>query len=170
MPIIPQRIFEGLLLGVADQEKTLFYNWNDLTRPIHKLEMGAEKVWWDESGEQMVLANESRLVVHTFNRKSLSLGEVFSASDKVTSGVFVDRIFYYINRAGKIHLCFLGKSFFLANAEKKQFILGALEQQQRLYLFDRNNHVYSHRLPFALFNHIRDFVMGTNKAEPEIPA
>ena len=109
-------------------------------------------------------------MVHSFNKKNLSLGEVLSVHDKVTSGVFVDKIFYFINKAGKINISFLGKSFFLANAEKKQFILGALDQQERLYLFDRNNNVYSHRLPFDLFNQIRSFVMGTAKAEPEIPA
>jgi len=54
---------------------------------------------------------------------------VLSVHDKVTSGVFVDKIFYFINKAGKINISFLGKSFFLANAEKKQFILGALDQQ-----------------------------------------
>jgi hypothetical protein len=39
--MVPQRIFEGHLLGVADQEKTLLYSWSDLTRPVHKLETGA---------------------------------------------------------------------------------------------------------------------------------
>lgn len=103
-------------------------------------------------------------MVYNFNKKNLSLGEVVSVHDKVTSGVFVDKIFYFINKAGKINISFLGKSFFLANAEKKQFILGALDQQERLYLFDRNNNVYSHRLPFELFNQIRSFVMGTAKS------
>jgi hypothetical protein len=102
-------------------------------------------------------------MVYNFNKKNLSLGEVLSLHDKVTSGVFVDKIFYYINKAGKIHISFLGKSFFLANAEKKQFILGAIDQQERLYLFDRNNNVYSHRLPFELFNQIRIFIMGNAK-------
>jgi hypothetical protein len=47
VPIVPQRIFEGHLLGIADNEKTLFYSWDDLSRPIHKLDIAAEKVWWD---------------------------------------------------------------------------------------------------------------------------
>jgi hypothetical protein len=64
----------------------------------------------------------------------------------------------------------LGKSFFLANAEKKQFILGALPQQQRLYLFDRNNSVYSHHIPFELLNQVYGFISGGIKNEPEIPA
>ncbi len=169
LPLIPQRIFEGHLLGVADNDKTYFYNWNDLTRPLHILNMGAEKIWWDESGEQMAIANETKFLLHTFNKSNLSLSEVLVVEDKVTSGVFVNKIFYYINKAGKLHISFLGKSFFLANAEKKQFILGALEQQNRLYLFDRNNSVYSHHIPFELLNHIYSFILGMAKSEPEIP-
>lgn len=57
MPLAPQRIFEGHLLAVADNEKTIFYNWNDLSRPLHKLSIGAEKVWWDDAGEQVAIAN-----------------------------------------------------------------------------------------------------------------
>jgi hypothetical protein len=128
------------------------------------LELGAEKIWWDESGEQVAIANETRFVIYLFNKKNMSLSEVLTLHDNITSGVFVDKIFYFVNKAGKIHLSFLGKNFFLTNAEKKQFILGALDQQERLYLFDRNNAVYSHHIPFELFNQVRNFVMGGGKS------
>ena len=83
--------------------------------------------------------------------------------DKISSGVWVNKIFYYITRAGKIHLTFLGKSFFLTNGEKKQFILGALEQQQRIYLFDRNNNLFSHAVSFEVLDKVYDFVQGNGK-------
>ena len=50
MQIIPQRIFEGGLLGVADAERTLLYHWNRLMQPLHSLPLGAERIWWDETG------------------------------------------------------------------------------------------------------------------------
>ena len=114
----------------------------------------------------MAIANETKFLVHTFNPKNMTLGQVLSLDDKVTSGVFVNKIFYFVTKSGKINLSFLGKYFFLTNAEKKQFILGALPQQQRLYLFDRNNKVYSHHIPFELFDEIFAFVSGTAKKEP----
>lgn len=46
--------------------------------------------------------------------------------DSINSGVFVDKIFYYMTKAGKIHFSFSGKSFFYAHAVRKQFILGAV--------------------------------------------
>lgn len=52
----PQRIFDGYLISVADSERTTFYDWNDLSRPIHRLDLSAEKVWWDENNEQVAIA------------------------------------------------------------------------------------------------------------------
>lgn len=34
---VAQKLFEGFLLGVVDNERTIFYDWNDLSRPLHKL-------------------------------------------------------------------------------------------------------------------------------------
>ena len=97
------------------------------------------------------------------NTKNYHLSEIHVLTDKITSGIFVNKIFYFINKAGKIHLSFLGKSFFFNNAQKKQFILGALEQQERLYLFDNNNGVYSHRIPFELLDQIKNYIDGKAK-------
>lgn len=114
----------------------------------------------------MAIANDSRFLLHTFNPKNQTLSEVLSLEDKVTSGIFVNKIFYFLTKAGKLNISLLGKSFFLSNAEKKQFILGALPQQQRIYLFDRNNNVYSHFIPFELLNSVYDFISGNAKKEP----
>ena len=70
--------------------------------------------------------------------------------DKVTSGCWIDKIFFYMNASGKIFFSFHGRNFFYCNSEKKQFILGALEQQNRLYMFDRNNSLYSIHIDFAI--------------------
>ena len=168
LAVTPQRIFEGHLLGVADAEKTLLFDWSELGAALHRIEASAEKVWWDEEGEQMAMATETKFTLYQFSKKSRALSELLTINDKVTSGFFVDRVFYFINKAGKLHFALLGKHFFLGSAEKKQFILGALEQQERLYLFDRNNQVYSHHVPFQLFRQVRLFIEGKAQ-EPEIP-
>ena len=41
VPITATKIFEGHLLGIADNEVTLFYNWNDLSHPVYKIQLGA---------------------------------------------------------------------------------------------------------------------------------
>lgn len=74
----------------------------------------------------MAIASETKLVVYQFNKKNKNLSELLSLNDQVTSGLFVGRIFYFINKAGKIYFSMLGKNFFYSNATKKQYILGAL--------------------------------------------
>lgn len=68
-----------------------------------------------------------------------------------------------MNKAGKVYFSFLGKEFFYCNADKKQFILGGVEQQGRLYLFDRTNAVYSLYVPFEVINNVAKFVSGQLK-------
>jgi coatomer subunit beta' len=48
LSVTPQRIFEGHLLGVADADKTILCDWNELGSIIHKIDLSAEKIWWDE--------------------------------------------------------------------------------------------------------------------------
>ena len=71
-----------------------------------------------------------------------------------------------MNKSGKIFFSFLGKEFFFCNTDKKQFILGGVEQQNRLYLFDRSNSIYSLYIPFEMINNVSKFISGTVKVEP----
>jgi hypothetical protein len=64
----------------------------------------------------MALATETKFVLYQFNKKNQNLSEILTINDKITSGIFVDKIFYFINKAGKIHFSLLGKSFFFGNA------------------------------------------------------
>ena len=48
MSVTPQRIFEGLLLGIADTEKTMLVDWRDPGNVVHKMDLIAEKIWWDD--------------------------------------------------------------------------------------------------------------------------
>ena len=38
LPFIPERIFEGELLAINGKDTTLFYEWNNLSKPLHKLD------------------------------------------------------------------------------------------------------------------------------------
>jgi hypothetical protein len=37
VPFLPERIFEGELLTVSGKDTTLLYDWNNLSKPLHKL-------------------------------------------------------------------------------------------------------------------------------------
>ena len=59
-----------------------------------------------------------------------------------------------MNNNAKIYFVVHGKNFFLQNYHKKKYILGIVEQQNRLYLFDKSNSIYSLEIPFELFKHM----------------
>lgn len=99
----------------------------------------------------MAIATNDKLVIFSLNKKTWALTEMLNTPAKVTSGVFTNRTFIYMTANAKIYFTIHNKSFFLQNYEKKKFILGLIEQQNRLYLFDKNNSLYSLYIPFKLF-------------------
>ena len=143
---------------VSDNKNTFLYDWKNLVQPLHKLDYGSQKTWWDEAGDHFAIATEEKLIIFAFNKKNFSLTELITINDRVNSGIFVNKVFYYMSKIGKIYFSFLGKTFFYTNAEKKQFILGAIENQERLYLFDKTTSVYSHFIPFQMLNKVVQFI------------
>lgn len=63
---------------MSDNDKTLFYEWNDFSRPLHKLDLGSDKIWWNEAGDLVGLATEEKLLIFSFNSKNFSLTEIIS--------------------------------------------------------------------------------------------
>lgn len=56
-----------------------------------------------------------------------------------------------MTRSGKIYFAFYGHEFFYSMVDdKRQFILGEVKQQSRLYLMDRSMNVYSMYVPFSV--------------------
>lgn len=56
-----------------------------------------------------------------------------------------------MTRSGKIYFSFYGHEFFFSMVDdKRQFILGEVSQQSRLYLMDRAMNVYGVYVPFLV--------------------
>jgi coatomer subunit beta' len=83
--------------------------------------------------------------------------------DKINSGIFISNIFFYITLSGKLNYCTNGKSFFFLNSDKKRFIIGSIEQHNRIYTFDKHYHVYGHEIPFELIQRLSDISEGKLK-------
>ena len=84
--------------------------------------------------------------------------------------MFCGDIFFYSTANAKIHFILQGRNFFLQNYEKKKFILGLVEAQNRLYFFDRTNSIYSLSIQFELFSKLSKYVQDGGKTElTEIP-
>lgn len=134
------------------------------------MSIAAQKVWWSDEGNMLIAAASEKLYVYALNKKTLALTEVIIVPCKAVSGVFCGDIFFYSTANAKIHFILQGRNFFLQNYEKKKFILGLIEAQNRLYFFDRTNSIYSLSIQFELFNKLSKYVSDGGKSElPEIP-
>lgn len=58
-----------------------------------------------------------------------------------------------MNSHGRINYTIAGKVFTYAYSDKNKFILGYLANQNRLYLVDKNNHIYSYELPLVVIKY-----------------
>jgi len=66
-------------------------------------------------------------------------------ADIITSGLWVSNdCFVYTNTKGHIYQMIGMKTIKMANADKKQFILGYDSKQNRLYMVDKNFNIYSY--------------------------
>ena len=97
------------MLAVSGKDTTLLYDWNNLAKPLHKLDQQTQKIWWDQPGNTVVISTNDKFNVYQYNKKNFSLTEILQVNDRVTSGCFIDTKFYYMTKAGKIFYSFLGK-------------------------------------------------------------
>lgn len=89
---------------------------------------------------------------------------MYTIMDRINSGVFISNVFFYITQAGKLNYSINGKSFFFLNSDKRRFIIGSIEQHNRIYCFDKHYHVYGHEVPFELINILSSVAEGKVKS------
>lgn len=91
------------------------------------------------------------------------LVESYAIMDRINSGIFVSNVFFYMTNAGKLNYSVRGKSFFFLNSDKRRFIVGSIEQHNRIYCFDKHYHVYGHEVPFELIGKLGKIAEGKIK-------
>ena len=64
--------------------------------------------------------------MYSLNKNTFALTEIVSFPSKVTSGIFLRNIFFYLNHNAKLNVIIQNKNFFIRNYDKKKFILGII--------------------------------------------
>ena len=91
--------------------------------------------------------------------------EVISETfDKVESGIWINKVFFYLNQVNKLNFIAKEKVFNYCFIENAGHILGHLKNQGRLYLNDKKNNVISQELPVKFSEAISNAVDGDYKA------
>ena len=166
-------IFGGRLLAAKSKEFITFYDWETQTL-VRRIDVSPapRNLYWSENGQQVVLALEDQYYLLNFNQDQVNnylqnkegneeddgCEEAFDFveefGDVITSGLWVSsECFVFTNAKGSIYYLIGQKVIKLVNADKKQFLLGYDQKQNRLYLVDKHFKIVAYNLSLAVVNY-----------------
>lgn len=163
------RLFGGALLGLKSDGFTYFFDW-DSGSLVRRIDVDSKDVIWSDNGELLMILNKdsdqnegSGAYSLIFNRdvfieaneqgaidETEGVDEAFDVlhelSETVTSGKWVGDVFIYTTSSNRLNYFVGGKVHNLAHYTKEMYILGYLPRDNKLYLVDKEIHVYGHKL------------------------
>lgn len=154
-------IHGGKLLGVRSSEAIDFYDWEQC-RFIRRVDVCPKKVFWSDTGTVCVLCCESSFYLLSYNSELVQkyfdqglptdegIEDAFELEqeipEKVRNGYFVGDCFIYVNGAGRLNYFVGGEVITLAHLSKHMYLLGYIQKENRVYLMDKANKIFSYSL------------------------
>lgn len=161
------KLFPGALLGAKSDGFVYFFDWESGAL-VRRIDVNAREVVWSDNGELVMIINsaengeeEANAYSLIFNRDIFEeaasqdnandedgVEEAFEVlnelTESVTSGKWVGDVFIYTTASNRLNYFVGGKSYNLAHYSKEMYLLGYLARDNKVYLADREVHVYSH--------------------------
>eukprot|EP01060_Flectonema_neradi_P036868 TRINITY_DN724_c3_g1_i1.p1 TRINITY_DN724_c3_g1~~TRINITY_DN724_c3_g1_i1.p1 ORF type:complete len:926 (+),score=178.99 TRINITY_DN724_c3_g1_i1:309-2780(+) len=155
------KIFGGSMLGVRS-DRIVFYDWKTFL-PIRTICGHVKSVTWNDSGELVCLASESRFYVLRFHKdlveEVLNAGtpiseegilEAFTpineVEDRSRQTTWVGDCLIYVSRTNRLNYYMGGEIFNLAVLERPMYLLGYLPKENRILLTDKGRNMVSYQL------------------------
>ncbi|CAI1988503.1 hypothetical protein SEUBUCD646_0G01390 [Saccharomyces eubayanus] len=162
------RLFSGALLGLKSEGFVYFFDW-DNGALVRRIDVNAKDVIWSDNGELLMIINtndsgdEASGYTLLFNRDayleaakdgniddSEGVDEAFDVlyelSESVTSGKWVGDVFIFTTATNRLNYFVGGKTYNLAHYTKEMYLLGYLARDNKVYLADREVHVYGYEI------------------------
>ncbi|EDO19389.1 hypothetical protein Kpol_1002p36 [Vanderwaltozyma polyspora DSM 70294] len=161
------KLFAGALLGIKSDGFTYFFDWESGAL-VRRIDVNARDVIWSDNGELVMIINsndnadeEASAYSLLFNKEvydeASAQGNVneedgvedafevlHELNESVTSGKWVGDVFIYTSATNRLNYFVGGKSYNLAHYSKEMYLLGYLARDNKVYLADREIHVYAH--------------------------
>ncbi|KAJ3129269.1 Coatomer subunit beta' [Nowakowskiella sp. JEL0407] len=179
-------IFGGALLSVKGSNFVNFYDWEN-GMCIRRVDAVAKQVIWSESDLVAIICEESCYVLK-FNRIAYqqyldSHGGITDESgiegafeliaevtEFVKTGVWVGDCFIYTNSANRLNYLVGEQVSTIAHFDNTKYLLGYIPRDNRIFLTDKDLHVYSYSLPVTLIEYQTAVLRGdTALAEKLLP-
>ncbi|GMC22483.1 unnamed protein product [Saccharomyces cerevisiae] len=162
------RLFSGALLGVKSDGFVYFFDWDNGTL-VRRIDVNAKDVIWSDNGELVMIVNtnsngdEASGYTLLFNKDayleaanngniddSEGVDEAFDVlyelSESITSGKWVGDVFIFTTATNRLNYFVGGKTYNLAHYTKEMYLLGYLARDNKVYLADREVHVYGYEI------------------------
>jgi coatomer subunit beta' len=183
-------LFGGHCIAVKGADCVCFFDWEDAVF-IRKIDVPAFALYWNETGDSLVIASTDCFYVLRFDREAVTnaiasdrvsseegvdgaFELVTTISEKVQSGQWVGECFLFTSDSSR-KLCYVvgGEVMTLAHLNQSMYLLGFVPKEDRVFLVDKSYNVVSYTLRLSVLSYQtavvrRDFVTA-NALLPLIP-
>lgn len=189
-------MFGGPLLCVRGSDSVSFYDW-DTSTCVRRIEVTARAVHWNDEGTHVAIASDEAFYVLKYHRDIASaamaagvgVGEgptaltdegveaafelMHEMPDKVRSGTWVGDCFIYTSAANRLLYYVGGETVTLAHLDRRQYVLGYLAREGRLFLIDKTSAITPYALPLPVLEYqtavVRKDFASANAVLPLVP-
>jgi coatomer subunit beta' len=160
------RIFGGMLLGVASDDVVTFYTWTELT-VVRQIDVRARAVWWSPASPLVAIATSDNLYILSFNDNFMNAADYNAAvgsaeafnlvadrEQKVKKGFWYNEVFFF-NDDRTVYFFAGGHFEVIARYDGSLNLVGYVPRNERLFLADRSYNFYSYSVPATVL----DFVL-----------
>ena len=182
-------IFGGTCLAVRGHDCVLFFDWDE-GEFLRKIDVSPRNLYWNESGDMVVLACEDAYYILKYDvdivSTALANGKMdeeegvegsfeleHSLNDKVRTGQWVGDCFLFTNCTGRLNYFVGGQVMTLCHLDRHLYLLGFVPKEDRVFLIDKAYNVVSHRVLLSVLNYqtavVRQDFDTANALLPSIP-
>lgn len=165
-----EKIFPGSVLGVKADGFVYFFDWES-GNLVKRIDVDAKDIIWSDNGELVMIINkdhetdsaeEANAYALLFNKdvydEAVSAGSIdedgvedafdvlYEVSEGITSGKWVGDVFIFTTPTNRLNYFVGGKIYNLAHFDKQMYLLGYLPRDDKVYLADKDIHVYGYEL------------------------
>lgn len=157
-------LFGGSLLGIKGDEYIDFIDWES-GNLVRRINVSPKQVYWSDSGKHVAIILDETFFVLQYRPEAIvgvkpeedGIEEAFDLEyeilENVISGIWLSDCFMYTTTSNKLNYCLSGKSMPMVNLDKKEFILGFIPQQSRVYLIDTERNIVSYAVTLSFIEY-----------------
>lgn len=161
------KLFSGALLGAKSDGFVYFFDWESGSL-VRRIDVNAREVVWSDNGELVMIINteeergdEASAYTLAFDRslyeEAVSHGNVddedgaedafevlHELDEPIASGKWVGDVFIFTTTTNRLNYFVGGKTYNLTHFSKEMYLLGYLARDNKVYLADRDTHIYGY--------------------------